>query len=55
MRQVDGEWLLWKPKIREVEEPDEDWFLDQDILNRMKELAQKPENKELSLDRKSVV
>jgi len=50
VRQINGEWLLWKPRIREVEEPDEDWFLDQDILNRMKELAQKPENKELSLE-----
>lgn len=26
MRQVEGEWLLWDPEIREIEEPEMPWF-----------------------------
>ncbi len=32
VRNIDGKWLLWKPRIREVKGPDEDWFYDQDFL-----------------------
>ncbi len=39
VRQINGTWLLWKPRIREVENPDEDWFIDQDVKKQMKELA----------------
>jgi len=26
VRQEDGQWVLWKPRIGEVKEPDNDWF-----------------------------
>lgn len=39
VRQVGGKWLLWKPKIKEVKNLEEDWFVDQDIKKQMKELA----------------
>ena len=39
VRQVGGKWLLWKPKIREVKDPDEDWAVDRDIKKQMEELA----------------
>jgi len=49
VRRVCGKWLLWKPKIREVESPGKYWFLDQDIITKMEELAEIPENGELTL------
>lgn len=49
VRQVWGRWLLWKPKIKEVLDPDEDWFIDQDIIKKMKELAKDPGNGELTV------
>jgi len=39
VRQVNGKWLLWKPKIKEVKDPEEDWFVDQDIKKQMEALA----------------
>lgn len=39
VRQIDGKWLLWKPRIREVMNPDENWPIDQDILKELEELA----------------
>ena len=39
VRQVDGKWLLWQPRIREVKEPDEQWSLDQDRINEIEEFA----------------
>ena len=39
VRLIDGKWLLWQPKIREVTDPDEDWFIDQDFVKQIKELA----------------
>ncbi len=38
VRQEDGEWLLWKPKIREVKDPQEDWFKD-DTQKEIEEFA----------------
>ena len=39
VRLIDGKWLLWQPKIREVIDPDRDWFIDQDFVKQIKELA----------------
>jgi len=39
VRQIEGKWLLWKPRIREVKEPDEDWFIDQDMKKQMDDLS----------------
>lgn len=39
VRKVDGKWLLWKPRIREVFDPDKDWFMDQELVKQFKELA----------------
>lgn len=44
VRQVEGKRLLWKPRIREVTDPDEDWFMDQDIKKQMEELAKAHED-----------
>ncbi|MBI4432828.1 MAG: hypothetical protein HY592_05035 [Candidatus Omnitrophica bacterium] len=36
VRQVNGKWMLWNPRIREVKEPALEWFIDLefDIPNR---------------------
>ncbi len=39
VRQIDGKWLLWKPRIREVKEPEQDWFIDADFLKAMEEFS----------------
>ena len=39
VRNVDEKWLLWKPRIREVKNPDEDWFYDQDFMEELREFA----------------
>lgn len=44
VRQIDGRWLLWKPRIREIKDPDEDWFRDQDIKKQLEELAKAHED-----------
>lgn len=44
VRQINGRRLLWKPKIREVMDPDEDWFIDQDIKKQLEELAKAHED-----------
>lgn len=46
IRQIDGKWLLWKPRIREVMDPEPDWFIDQDIRKQMEELAKAHEDYE---------
>lgn len=46
VRQVGGKWLLWKPRIREVIDPDENWPIDQDIKKQMEELAKAHEDYE---------
>lgn len=35
VRQINGKWLLWNPRIREVKNPEKDWFLDQDRINEI--------------------
>src|SRR3989338_4138230 len=39
VRLIDGKWLLWQQKIREVIDPDRDWFIDQDLKKEFEELA----------------
>jgi len=39
VKQINGKWLLWKPRVREVADPDEDWFVDQDIKKQLEDLA----------------
>ena len=39
LRQVKGKWLLWKPRIREVKDPEPDWFIDQDIQKEIEKFA----------------
>ena len=37
VRQVNGKWLLWQPKIREVKDPQENWPLDLDMIKEIEE------------------
>ena len=46
VRQVWGRWLLWQPKIKEVMNPDDDWFTDQDLKKQLEELAKAHEDYE---------
>ena len=39
VRQVNGKWLLWHPRIREIKDPEQDWFIDQDIQKEVDEFA----------------
>lgn len=39
VRQINGHWLLWQPKIKEVKDPGEDWFIDQDIKKEVDDFA----------------
>ena len=39
VRQADGKWRLWKPRIRQVKDPDEDWFVDQEAVKQLQELS----------------
>lgn len=39
VRQINGKWLLWKPRIKEIQDPDRDWFVDQDIKKEVEEFA----------------
>lgn len=44
VRQINGKWLLWKPRIREVKDPDQDWFIDQDFRKEVEEFAKTHED-----------
>ncbi|MEI8349887.1 MAG: trypsin-like peptidase domain-containing protein [Candidatus Omnitrophota bacterium] len=44
VRQVSGKWLLWEPSIREVKEPGEDWFVDQDRKKEIEEFIKTHED-----------
>jgi len=39
VRQISGKWLLWKPRIREVKDPERDWFIDYDKRKEVEEFA----------------
>ena len=32
VRQVNGKWLLWNPRIREVKDPGKEWVLDTELI-----------------------
>ena len=37
VRNIDGKWILWHPRIRRVKNPAKDWFFDQDFLKEFRE------------------
>ena len=39
VRRIQGKWLLWNPRIREVKDPELDWFIDQEIQKEIAEFA----------------
>lgn len=39
VRQINGKWQLWNPRIREVKDPERDWFMDDDALKDIEEFA----------------
>jgi len=39
VRQIDGRWLLWHPRIREVKEPDKNWFLDRERIDEIEKFV----------------
>ena len=41
VRKVDGKWLLWNPRISEVEAPDGEWFIDIEIIKEIEEFVKK--------------
>lgn len=40
VRQVNGKWLLWKPRIREVKDPEREWFLDTELIKEIEEFVE---------------
>ena len=61
VREISGKWLLWKPRIREVKDPEPDWFIDQEIQKEVEEFAEthkdfekyRPKMYEISLEPES--
>lgn len=41
VRQIDGKWLLWAPRIEEVENPEKEWFLDTERIDEIEEFLKK--------------
>jgi hypothetical protein len=51
VRRIGGKWLLFDPEIREVEDPDKEWFLDQELIGEIEEFVKgHPEAKECMYD-----
>lgn len=46
VRQINGKWLLWAPRIREVKDPEKEWFLDSDRINEIEEFVKKHKDSE---------
>ena len=46
VRQVNGKWLLWDPEIKEVKDPEPDWFIYQDTQEEVEEFAKTHEDYE---------
>ena len=44
VRNIDGKWMLWKPRIRRVMPRDKDWFYDQDFLEEYHEFQKTHED-----------
>lgn len=32
VRKINGRWLLWDPEIREIKDPEKEWFLDTELI-----------------------
>lgn len=41
VRQIDGKWLLWAPRIKEVKNPEEEWGLDMERIGEIVEFLKK--------------
>jgi len=46
VRQINGKWLLWTPRIREVKDPEKEWFLDLDRIKEIEEFIKKHKDSE---------
>lgn len=46
VRQISGKWLLWAPGIKEVKDPEKEWFLDSDRIDEIEEFVKKHKNSE---------
>lgn len=44
VRKVNGRWVLWHPRIREIKEPGEEWFLDQELIKEIEEFVKTHED-----------
>lgn len=40
VRRIEGKWLLWSPRIREIKDPDENWALDLDMIGKIKKFLE---------------
>ncbi|MFA5093331.1 MAG: trypsin-like peptidase domain-containing protein [Candidatus Omnitrophota bacterium] len=39
VKQVNGRWQLWSPKIKQVEEPGMEWFMDMEIIKEIEKFV----------------
>lgn len=46
VRQVNGKWLLWDPKIKEVKDPEKDWFFDTELIEAIENFVKENKNAE---------
>ena len=46
VRKINGKLLLWAPKIREVKDPEEGWFMDLDRINEIEGFVKKHKDSE---------
>ncbi|MCU0666973.1 MAG: serine protease [Candidatus Omnitrophica bacterium] len=46
VRQINGKWLLWAPRIKEVKNPEKEWILDSDRINEIEEFVKKHKDSE---------
>lgn len=46
VRQINGKWLLWQPRIKEVKEPEKEWFLDQELIQEIEEFVKRHKDAE---------
>lgn len=41
VQQINGKWLLWAPRIREVKDPGKEWFLDTGVIDEIEAFLKK--------------
>jgi len=46
VRQVNGKWLLWDPEIREIKDPEKEWFLDTELIEDIEKFVKKHKDAE---------